>query len=398
MKQRDEYFKTIVANENVVIEVIEELNMRKYFAKIFMPFDLVKIGLNYKLHQDPIIQKTESVNSKEHLLDSRIRSLVVYDSIKKVEISYGKKRLRLNDLKSLKLIETYYVPHDDRKMLSSCWSPNPLRQPLNLVRSYFGEKAALFYAWIDKDFKFGKLFDNELTIVFSFLVSIWSTILTEMWKRKSNELSYNWGTQDFEKEEITRPEWKPTKTRISLITGKTEDYYPEWLMNAKITFSLMIILLCVKIKVVFEKVAIVLISVTGIIVFRAWIRALSLKNGYNGYLSNFIASLFNLMSIILLSSVYARISLLLTKWENHKTDTQFEDSLILKLFLFDFINSYSSLFYIGYFKEAWGKAIFGNHEWNDTCTDSCLIDLMFQLVTLFIGNQFYNQFLNYFLP
>ena len=37
--------------------------------------------------------------------------------------------------------------------------------------------------------------------------------------------------------------------------------------------------------------------------------------------------------------------------ENHRTQTQFEDSLILKLFGFQFVNSYSSLYYIAFFRE-----------------------------------------------
>ena len=36
--------------------------------------------------------------------------------------------------------------------------------------------------------------------------------------------------------------------------------------------------------------------------------------------------------------------------ENHRTQTQYDDALIIKLFAFQFTNSYSSLFYIAFFR------------------------------------------------
>ena len=37
--------------------------------------------------------------------------------------------------------------------------------------------------------------------------------------------------------------------------------------------------------------------------------------------------------------------------ENHQTRTQYDDALVLKLFGFQFVNSYASLFYIAFFRE-----------------------------------------------
>jgi hypothetical protein len=44
-----------------------------------------------------------------------------------------------------------------------------------------------------------------------------------------------------------------------------------------------------------------------------------------------------------LNEVYARIAVVLTEFENHRTQTGFEDALILKTFLFQFVNSYFTL-------------------------------------------------------
>lgn len=37
--------------------------------------------------------------------------------------------------------------------------------------------------------------------------------------------------------------------------------------------------------------------------------------------------------------------------ENHRTQTSYEDALIIKLFGFQFVNSYTSLFYIAFFRQ-----------------------------------------------
>lgn len=41
--------------------------------------------------------------------------------------------------------------------------------------------------------------------------------------------------------------------------------------------------------------------------------------------------------------------------ENHRTDTAYEDNLIAKTFMFQFVNSYASLVYIAFIKEHMGQ-------------------------------------------
>jgi anoctamin-10/anoctamin-7 len=49
--------------------------------------------------------------------------------------------------------------------------------------------------------------------------------------------------------------------------------------------------------------------------------------------------------------IYQTIAENLNDMENHRTDTQYEDNLITKVFLFQFVNSYASFFYISFIKE-----------------------------------------------
>ena len=73
--------------------------------------------------------------------------------------------------------------------------------------------------------------------------------------------------------------------------------------------------------------------------------------------------------------IYGGMAISLTDHENHRTDTEYEDSLIAKTFVFQFVNSYASLFYIAYFKPFLTE---------DPCVGSCMQELQSNLGTIFL--------------
>ncbi|XP_076344414.1 anoctamin-6-like isoform X1 [Tachypleus tridentatus] len=62
------------------------------------------------------------------------------------------------------------------------------------------------------------------------------------------------------------------------------------------------------------------------------------------------AALLNLVCIMIFNLIYRRIATYLTELEVHRTQTEYENSLTLKMFLLQFVNYYSSIFYIAFFK------------------------------------------------
>lgn len=62
------------------------------------------------------------------------------------------------------------------------------------------------------------------------------------------------------------------------------------------------------------------------------------------------AGLINLVCIIVLNFVYDRLAVWLTEKEFLRTQTEFDDSLTLKIYMFQFVNYYSSIFYIAFIK------------------------------------------------
>ena len=88
----------------------------------------------------------------------------------------------------------------------------------------------------------------------------------------------------------------------------------------------------------------------------------------------------NAIQIKIMNYVYGHVAKWLTKWENHENDSHYHDALATKLFLFQFVNSYNSLFYIAFLKNT-----------VEGCRDEdCMHELTIQLSTIFITNLFLN--------
>lgn len=67
-------------------------------------------------------------------------------------------------------------------------------------------------------------------------------------------------------------------------------------------------------------------------------------------ITSLTAACINLTCILILNQIYWRIALYLTEKEMPRTQSQFDNSLTIKIYLFQFVNFYSSIFYIAFFK------------------------------------------------
>ncbi|KAF9430418.1 Anoctamin-7 [Entomortierella beljakovae] len=322
-----------------------------------------------------------------------------------------------------------------RTLLYTNWVRSPTSQPIEEIRYYYGEKIALYFAWIgyytrwlipaaivgflyfiygianflvhddpnagEFASKAQRIFDNALTLPFTLFMAVWSSLFVEFWKRKSNVLAYQWNTLDYERNERARPEFKPTGTRISPVTGKKELYYPRYKQIISILISIFVVLI---------SIAIVIISVGSLILFNLYLKTREKNDVDNGgvaknpYQITVLTAILNLVVIMVLGTIYAKLAKILTDNENHRRATQHEDALIIKRFLFDFINFYSTLFYIAYFKDSIsstiaGLNIAGLEGVKDSCAgESCMGELTIQLAIVFVGKQFVNQFQELAVP
>jgi len=115
-------------------------------------------------------------------------------------------------------------------------------------------------------------------------------------------------------------------------------------------------------------------------------------------LGSIIGGIANAITIILLNTLYQQLALKLTEWENHRTQSDFDNALIFKIIMFYFVNSYTSLYYIAFFKaktQFWGVTTL-----DDGCKSGgvpsliswgCPDDLTIQLATILGINMIVGQ-------
>ncbi|XP_060694651.1 anoctamin-3 [Hemiscyllium ocellatum] len=336
-------------------------------------------------------------------------------------------------------------------------------QPLDLIRRYFGEKIGLYFAWlgwytgmlipaalvgllvflyglfttessqVSKEIceanetrmcpmcerncsywmlnescvyaKLTYLFDNGGTVFFAIFMAIWATVFLEFWKRRRAVLTYDWDLIDWEEEEEElRPQFEAKyskKERVNPITGKPEPFQP---------FLDKLSRLLVSVSGIFFMILLVLAAVFGVVVYR-----LVTMEIFSTFQWDFVKKhwqfvtagtgvCINFIIIMSLNVVYEKVAYLLTNWEHPRTESEWENSFALKMFLFQFVNLNSSIFYIAFFlgrfagrPGAYTKLF---HRWRlEECHPSgCLIDLCMQMGIIMVLKQMWNNFMELGYP
>uniref|UniRef100_A0A8C2GA40 Anoctamin n=1 Tax=Cyprinus carpio TaxID=7962 RepID=A0A8C2GA40_CYPCA len=252
-------------------------------------------------------------------------------------------------------------------------------------------------------YKAGLLFDNGGTVFFSIFMSLWAVTFLEYWKRTSSILSHRWDCSEFEEiEERPRPEFTalaPMTVR-NPVTGAEEPYFPETQRLSRTITGNMVIILMIAIVLIFLIAIILYRTILSIIIYRS-------QNAFfifsAGRIASLTGSMLNLLVILLLSRLYTYLAQILTRWEMHRTQTKYENAFILKVFIFQFVNFYSSPVYIAFFK---GRFVGypGNYNTllgirNEDCGASgCLIELAQELLVIMVGKQVISNIQEFVLP
>nr|XP_057933229.1 anoctamin-5b isoform X2 [Doryrhamphus excisus] len=261
------------------------------------------------------------------------------------------------------------------------------------------------------------LFDNEGTVFFAIFMGIWVTLFLEFWKRRQARLEYEWDLVDFEEEQQQlqiRPEFeiRCTNRRLNKITQEMEPYLPITSKCARF---------CLSGTTVIFWISLILACIIGVIAYRLAVYAAFasiIKDPMRKIqvVGRFItpqlatsvtASCINFVIIMILNFFYERVAVWITDMEIPKTHLEYENRLTMKMFLFQFVNYYSSCFYVAFFKGKFvgfpGEYSYMFGKWsklrNEECDPGgCLIELTTQLVIVMAGKQLWGNIQEALLP
>ncbi|XP_058842183.1 anoctamin-4-like isoform X3 [Acipenser ruthenus] len=375
------------------------------------------------------------IHNKDTFFNNATRSRIVHHILQRIKYEEGKNKIGLNRLLSNNSYEAAFPLHEGsyrsknsirthgadnhRHLLYECWAWWGVwykYQPLDLVRQYFGEKIGLYFAWLgwytgmlfpaafvgllvflygvftldycqvskevcqasdiimcplcDKYCPYMKLsdscvyakvthlFDNGATVFFAVFMAVWATVFLEFWKRRRAVIAYDWDLIDWEEEEIL--------VVIAAVFG------------------------------------IVIYRVVTVSTFAAFEWALIRKNSQVATTGTAVC--INFCIIMLLNVLYEKVALILTNLEQPRTESEWENSFTLKMFLFQFVNLNSSTFYIAFFLGRFtgrpGAYLRLINRWKlEECHPSgCLIDLCMQMAIIMVLKQTWNNFMELGYP
>lgn len=262
--------------------------------------------------------------------------------------------------------------------------------PLQDIRNYFGEKIALYFAWAsayilwlmfpaligfiffiirytvaDCDDSDGTFCTKDwLIIIYSIMIVLGSTFFDQFWGRQEKHFALCWGTANYKREENQRAAYSGKRLKDP-VTGRVKKH------NQRNFFYQRIINITTLIATV-GCIAILIGILVGLFTYRGMI---NLTNWGPGLIAGLCA-----VQIRLSAWGYKYLATWLTNWENHETLADWNASLTVKRFSFEFFNSYSSLFYIAFWKRG-----------NEGCDNGveCMPELAVQLGVIVVFNLFW---------
>jgi len=263
------------------------------------------------------------------------------------------------------------------------------RQPIEKIRDYFGEEIALYFAflghytqWLVIAAVFGLIVefmmaedgkangDSEWAYINGAFIVIWASLFLRYWEREENSLQVKWDTQDHEDEEMDRYEFQGT-FEISPMTLDLELVFSDSERNWRYAWTWSCMAICIGV-VLMNSICVILVKQKLMDAF--------------GPIGGSAGGIFNAVTVAILNMIYKGIAYRMNEYENHQTKTQYNDKLIVKLFLFEFSNNFATILFFAYMAtrvELLGTEI--------ECQGSCLEEVKsltqsLVLVNLAIGN------------
>ncbi|NXH95811.1 ANO9 protein, partial [Pachycephala philippinensis] len=366
---------------------------------------------------------------------------------------------KLHDLMKKNVFETAFPLHkkeEIREILNKKWSRWGVffkELPIKEIRHYFGEKVALYFAWLgwytyvlvfaalagvvtvvagttvfsssqvskeicdanttfmcplcDQNCSFWVLsdtctyakvthmIDNEATVLFAMFMAIWATVFLELWKRKKATVVTEWNLH----------EWDEDEEELALQLINNLQHEPRWYQQSYFRSTIILILALLLIMV--------LIGIAHIlIIYRAMAMALFMQNEVN-----LLSKYANIMAVMT-GAVLHYITIIMMTWvrshtgpwaflpflEKPRTSCQQENSFTVKIFIFQFITNFSSLIYIAFFlgringRPGHYVRISGRWRLEECHPSGCITDLFIQMGVIMLLKQTISNIMEYLIP
>jgi len=290
-----------------------------------------------------------------------------------------------------KLKQMFYLQQDMKHFWATvlpipcdigCWKQGKLydRKVPGQLRFYFGEYVAIYFAFLQHLFQASIAFAvlvSPATIYFLFhkiivsdekerqhiqyllfmgqsvLMVIWGQVQMEVWKRTENRYRCEWGMCNISSTSCARPEFEGVYVR-SRVTGRKEEQHKSHAMFTS--------------RVIFFHLMNLIVVFIFAIMFLG-LEFLSRNPAIVGDIPTFLSGLIFMLTLEIVTATYEEIDGNLTNCENHRLETEFENSFIVKRWCFYFVTHCGMIIYMLFFKGYLTPCIYGAEY---TFAEECL--------------------------
>ncbi|XP_067849681.1 anoctamin-9-like [Heptranchias perlo] len=324
-------------------------------------------------------------------------------------------------------------------------------QPINQIRQYFGERLALYFAWlgwyttmlipasicglfvflyglvefgnneVSKEIcnanttimcplcdqrcpfwklsdtctyaKITQLFDHGITILFAMFMGIWATVFLELWKRARIKVVSEWDLFH----------WDEDEEELALGLIYNPDVAPVEYQHSYVRSTIVLLLECVLITIIMS-------IALGIVVFRIVMAVILTKASVDVVRDNasslavIIGALLHFFTIIIMTKINYLAAKKLCSLEKQRTVLARENSFTVKMFTFQFFTMFASIIYIAFFLGRFnghpGDYVRVANRWRlEECHPSgCMTDLLIQMSVVMVLKQLLSTSLEYAIP
>ena len=231
-------------------------------------------------------------------------------------------------------------------------------QPLNFIKDYYGEKFGFYFAWLihytgqlipmaiigtimgigilierlSDGVPANLLLSSPMIIVYAMLTTIWVTLFHESWKRKQNTIGNEWLVRNFQDVTTERTEFRHEVT----IDPDTQQQWKVsvrnsyvWQLALGLPISILFMCLVVGAQILLQ--------------YANWELGTTRDDGTKGKVPaywRYLPGVINTVLIVIFGKTYVWLSKKLVDAENHRYISGYENSMINKIYMFQFINTY----------------------------------------------------------
>ncbi|NXA58059.1 ANO9 protein, partial [Mohoua ochrocephala] len=367
---------------------------------------------------------------------------------------------KLNKLMKQKVFEAAFPLHQEeeikeilKKKTCAHWIIRFKKQPIKEIRDYFGEKVALYFAWLgwytyllvfaalaglvtvvagttvfsssqvskeiceanttfmcplcDQNCSFWVLsdtctyakvthwIDNEATVLFAMVMAVWATVFLELWKRERATVVTKWNLHEWDEDEeelalqlIHNLQHEPQKYQHS--------YFRSTIILILALLLIMLLIGIAHMLVIYRAVAMALFMQSQVTLLSKHADTVAVTTG----------AVLHYITIIIMTKVRGHVGpwALLPFLEKPRTSCQRENSLAVKVFIFQFFTNFSSLIYVAFFlgringHPGQYVRIAGHWRLEECHPSGCITDLFIQMAIIMLLKQTISNIMEYLIP